>query len=147
MDRSAQDPDYQQRVRGSFARQQMMTTLGIEITDLEPGRIVLEFDHHESFTQQHGFMHGGAIGTLLDSACGYAAFSLMPADAAILTVEYKINLLRPARADRYRATAEVVKPGRTVSVAQGTATPADSDQAIAVMTCTLMSLHDTNIEH
>ena len=141
------DPDYEQRVRESFARQPMMATLGVVITRLEPGMVDLEFDHREQFTQQHGFIHAGVIATVLDSACGYAAFSLMPADAAVLTVEYKVNLLRPARADRYRASAVVTKPGRTLTVCQATATPVDDDQAIAVMTGTLMSLVDAGIDH
>lgn len=134
-------PHYADRVRSSFDAQAMMNTLGVTIAGLGPGWIDLEFDHHEDFTQQHGFKHAGANATALDSACGYAGFSLMPADAAVLTVEYKINLLRPAVSERYRAFAEVVKPGRTLTVCRGTVTPAgDPDEAIAVMTATLMTL-------
>lgn len=124
-----------------------MGTLGVSITELGPGWIDLEFDHHEDFTQQHGFEHAGAIATTLDSACGYAAFSLMPADATVLTVEYKINLLRPARAKRYLVSATVVKPGRTLTVCTATATPTDdTNETIAVMTATLMTLIGTNIK-
>jgi uncharacterized protein (TIGR00369 family) len=142
------DPEYARRVRASFDAQAMMSTLGVSITDLGPGWIDLEFDHHEDFTQQHGFKHAGAIATALDSACGYAAFSLMPADAAVLTVEYKINLLRPARAERYLASAAVVKPGRTLTVCTATATPTDSsNETIAVMTATLMTLVGTDLKH
>lgn len=126
----------------------MMGTLGIAIEDLGPGWIDLVFDHRKEFTQQHGFKHAGAIATALDSACGYAAFSLMPKGAAVLTVEYKINLLRPARAERYIASAEVVKPGRTLTVCQGSAAPLDSPgEQIAVMTATLMTLLDAGIEN
>ena len=146
-DYTPSDPDYAKRVRASFDAQPMMTTLGVNITGLGPGWIDLEFDHHDDFTQQHGFKHAGAIATALDSACGYAAFSLMPKDAAVLTVEYKINLLRPARAERYRASATVLKPGRTLTVCSGTATPADSEETIAVMTATLMALVDAGIQH
>ncbi len=110
------DPDFRRRVRTSIDGQAMMRTLGIELVDLGPGWVELEFDHDDAFTQQHGYTHAGAIATVLDSACGYAALTLMPADAAVLTVEYKINLLRPAKAARYRATATVVKPGRTLTV-------------------------------
>jgi uncharacterized protein (TIGR00369 family) len=142
------DPNYQQRVRDSFNGQAMMHTLGIEISDLGPGWIDLEFDHNDAFTQQHGFTHAGVIAAALDSACGYAAFSLMPPHAAVLTVEYKINLLRPAKADRYRASATVTKPGRTLTVCQATATPSDEPgHEIAVMTGTLMALIDAGIEH
>lgn len=147
MEFSVPDPHYEQRVRESFGRQPMMATLGVVITRLEPGMVDLEFDHREQFTQQHGFTHAGVIATVLDSACGYAAFSLMPADAAVLTVEYKVNLLRPARAHRYRASAVVTKQGRTLTVCQATASPVDDDQAIAVMTGTLMSLVDAGIDH
>ncbi len=142
------DPDYAKRVRASFEAQAMMNTLGVSISDLGPGWIDLEFDHHEDFTQQHGFKHAGAIATALDTACGYAAFSLMPADAAVLTVEYKINLLRPAKAERYLAAAVVIKPGRNLTVCTAVATPADDrDETIAVMTATLMTLIGRDIEH
>lgn len=124
-----------------------MRTLGVSITDLGPGWIELQFDHHEDFTQQHGFKHAGAIATALDSACGYAAFSLMPADAVVLTVEYKINLLRPAKSERYRASAAVVKPGRTLTVCTGAVTPADSEEQIAVMTATLMTLIGSDLKY
>ena len=146
-DYTPSDPDYAKRVRASFDAQPMMTTLGVNITGLGPGWIDLEFDHNDDFTQQDGFKHAGAIATALDSACGYAAFSLMPKDAAVLTVEYKINLLRPAKAERYRASATVLKPGRTLIVCSGTATPADSEETIAVMTATLMTLVDAGIQH
>ena len=125
-----------------------MSTLGVSITDLGPGWIDLEFDHQEDFTQQHGFEHAGAIATALDTACGYAAFSLMPADAAVLTVEYKINLLRPANAERYLASATVVKPGRTLTVCTATATAGNNrSEPIAVMTATLMTLIGTDIKN
>lgn len=88
-----QDPDFRERVRASFARQQVMATLGIEIAHLEPGEVHLSMLPNPAYTQQHGFMHAGIITTALDSACGYAAFTLMPLDAAVLTVEFKTNLL------------------------------------------------------
>jgi uncharacterized protein (TIGR00369 family) len=141
------DLGYDDRVRASFEAQAMMHTLGVSIAGLGPGWVDLEFDHHEDFTQQHGFKHAGAIATVLDSACGYAAFSLMPADAAVLTVEYKINLLRPAKAERYRASAWVVKPGQTLTVCQGQLSRSDLDEPLAVMTATLMTLIGSDIRH
>lgn len=144
---TAQDPNYATRVQSSFDGQQMMHTLGIGIAELQPGRIVLEFDHDERFTQQHGFTHAGAVATAMDSACGYAAFSLMPTTAAVLTVEYKINLLRPADANRYRVTGTVIKPGRTLTVCEAVATSVDNDQPIATMTGTLMALIDAGIKN
>src|ERR1700747_614031 len=95
-----QDPQFQERVRASFARQRVMQTLGIEIADLQPGEIELAMPYEAAYTQQHGFTHAGIITTALDSACGYAAFSLMPADAAVLTVEFQTNLLAPAMGRR-----------------------------------------------
>src|SRR6185503_7902077 len=93
----AQDPNFENRVRESFARQQLMQTLGATLTLVEPGAIEIELPYRIDLTQQHGFLHAGVIASVLDSACGYAAFSLMPADAEVLSVEFKINLLAPAR--------------------------------------------------
>src|SRR5215471_17374309 len=98
---SPQDPDFDRRVRASFARQQVMATLGIEMSRLSPGEVELTMPYAAAYTQQHGFVHAGVIATALDSACGYAAFSLMPADASVLTVEFKTSLLSPARGDRF----------------------------------------------
>ena len=95
------DPNFRERVRASFARQQVMATLGIEMVHLEPGEVHLTMLPDPAYTQQHGFMHAGIITTALDSACGYAAFTLMPPDAAVLTVEFKTNLLAPAKGDRF----------------------------------------------
>ena len=139
------DPEFRARVRASFARQAMMRSLGITIADLGPGWIELEFDHDDRFTQQHGFAHAGLVATAMDSACGYAALTLMPADAAVLTVEYKINLLRPADAIRYRTSATVVKPGRTLTICQSTAAAIDGTEPIATMTSTLMTLTDAGL--
>ena len=112
------DPDFDARVRASFARQTAMTSLGIEIAELGAGAIVLRMGYAPAYTQQHGFIHAGIIATALDSACGYAAFSLMPDDAAVLTVEFKTNLIAPAAGDVFLFRARVVKPGRTISVCE-----------------------------
>lgn len=137
------DPAFEQRVRASFARQQAMATLGISLGAVEPGRVVLAMAHQASLTQQHGFIHAGIVSTALDSACGYAAFSLMPADAAVLTIEFKVNLLAPARGPRFRFEGLVVKPGRTISVVDGRALQFDTDEKeklIATMTATVMTV-------
>lgn len=133
---------YAQKVRNSFDRQPAMATLGVSITDLAPGRITLEMPFHADFTQQHGFLHAGIVTTALDSACGYAAFSLMAEDAAVLTVELKTSLMAPADGDHFLFRAEVLKSGRTLSFAEGTAFALKdgAERPVARMTATLMAV-------
>ena len=140
-----QASNFHERVRASFVRQRVMQTLGIEITRLEPGEIELAMSYDPAYTQQHGFIHAGIITTALDSACGYAAFSLMSAHAAVLTVEFKTNLLAPAKGQRFAFRGRVVKPGRTLTVcdAQGFAVDGGSgERLIATMSGTLMALFE-----
>jgi uncharacterized protein (TIGR00369 family) len=105
-------------VRDSLGRQSFMTLIGAEATSIEPGRVVIELPYRADLCQQNGFVHAGAITSIADSACGYAALTLMPGDSDVLSVEFKVNLLAPARGDRFRATAQVVRSGRTLSVVQ-----------------------------
>jgi uncharacterized protein (TIGR00369 family) len=136
------DPDYAQRVRASFSRQGAMATIGAQLVAVEPGAVTIELPWAQGLTQQHGFLHAGIVAAALDSACGYAGSSLMPADAGVLTIEYKINLLAPAQGQRFRMTAHVVKPGRTISVSEGRAFAIDNghEKLIATMTATLMTV-------
>ncbi len=135
------DPDWRERVLASFSRQPMMETLGVEVDAIDPGVVALTFGHDERLTQQHGLIHGGALGAVLDSACGWSALSLMPVDHAVLTVEYKLNLLRPAEGERFIGTGRVVKPGRTLTVAEGVLVESSTpDRPIATMTATLMAV-------
>ncbi len=121
-----------------------MRTLGATLESVEPGRVAIGMLHREELTQQHGFVHAGMLAAALDSACGYAAFSLMAADAAVLTVEFKINLLAPARGPRFRIEGAVTKAGRTISVVEGRALQftgvADAGQLVATMTATVMTV-------
>ncbi|WP_374522451.1 PaaI family thioesterase [Hydrogenophaga sp.] len=135
-------PDFEQRVRDSFARQGVMGTLGAQLLRVEPGVVEIGLDWAPGLTQQHGFLHAGVVSTALDSACGYAGFSLMAADAAVLTIEFKINLLAPAKGQRFRMVGTVLKPGRTITVAEGQAFAIDNGQEklIATMGCTLMAV-------
>jgi uncharacterized protein (TIGR00369 family) len=137
-----QDPDFAARVRASFDRQAAMKTIGASLAGVDPGRVVIELPWAQPLTQQHGFLHAGMVATALDSACGYAGFSLMPADAAVLTIEYKINLLAPAKGQRFRMEGRVIKPGRTVTVTEGKAFAIDEgkEKLIATMGCTLMAV-------
>ena len=135
-------PDYAARVRRSFERQPAMATIGATLVDVGPGHVVVELAWAAGLSQQHGFLHGGIVGTALDSACGYAGLSLMPADAAVLTIEYKINFVAPARGQRFRMVGEVVKPGRTISLVDGRAFAIDqgAEKLVATMTTTVMSV-------
>ncbi|MCY6381927.1 PaaI family thioesterase [Hoeflea prorocentri] len=137
------NPDFEARSRQSFDRQKVMATLSMMLNSVEPGKVELEMPFHEDFTQQHGFLHAGIVSTALDSACGYAAFTLMAADAAVLTIEFKINLLSPARGERFVFRAEVTKPGSTITVADGKAfavRPDGTEKLVATMTGTMMAI-------
>ncbi len=138
----AKDPDFAQRVRASFDRQTIMGLIGARLTGVEPGVVEIELPFREDLCQQHGFFHAGVTSTIADSAGGYAGFSLFPAEASILTVEFKINLLAPADGDLLRAVGRVVKPGRTLTVteAEVTVIKNGTEKACARMTQTLMCL-------
>ena len=139
----AVDPDYAARVRGSFDRQPAMHLIGAEMTRLDPGRCEIRLSYRAANAQQHGFVHGGIVGMIADSAGGYAAYTLYPADASILTVEYKLNLLSPARGDTLIARAEVIKPGRTLTVVRADVFAIEGEREIlcATMQQTLITLH------
>ncbi|MEO0494540.1 MAG: PaaI family thioesterase [Actinomycetota bacterium] len=137
----APDPGFRSRIETSFANQAFMTTIGAQFTRIEPGVVAIALDAHRGLTQQHGFLHGGVIGALLDNVCGFATLSLLRADQGVLTVEYKVSLLRPGRGDRFEATGTVIKPGRTLSFCESVVF-ADGDTAnpIATATATIMTM-------
>ncbi len=139
--------DFARRVQDSFARQGAMHTLGAELSLLEPGAVDVCLDWAPGLTQQHGFLHAGMVSTALDSACGYAGLTLMPADAAVLTIEFKINLLAPAKGQRFRMEGRVIKPGRTIIVTEGRAYAIDEgrEKLIATMGCTLMCVQGRDL--
>ncbi len=137
------DPNYEERVRASFARQNAMTTIGAELTLVTPGIVEIEMPFSTALTQQHGFLHAGFIAAGLDSACGYAALSIMPENAAVLSIEFKVNLLSPGRGSRFLFRGSVTKPGRTIIVADGQAYAIAADEEtklIATMTGTMMTV-------
>ena len=117
-DFTATDPDFAERVRKSFDAQGIMDHIGAALTLIEPGVCEIELPYSDAVSQQHGFFHGGVIGTIADSAGGYAAFGLMDAEDGILTVEYKLNLMAPADGDLLVARGQVVRAGRTLTVAR-----------------------------
>lgn len=144
----ASNPEFEHRVRDSFARQAAMRLIGARLTEVLAGRCTIELPVRADLTQQHGFVHGGIVGMIGDSAGGYAAFSLMPADASVLTVEYKINLLAPACGELLVAVGTVLKPGRTLSIVRADVFGRDGgrDTLIATMQQSLMVMHGTSDE-
>jgi uncharacterized protein (TIGR00369 family) len=149
------DPDFERRVRASFERQAAMATLGATLVRVSPGEVVVELPFRRDLTQQHGFLHAGIVTSVLDSACGYAALTLMERGAAVLSVEFKVNLITAARGDRFRASGRVVRAGRTVTVVSGefrvvegageehpAAAPDTTGTLVAIMTGTMMTVRD-----
>src|SRR5258707_15842532 len=132
------DPQFAARVRAIFGRQQAMALIGASLKVVEPGHVEIALPFRDDLTQQKGYLHGGILGMIADSACGYAAFSLMPADCSLVTVEYKINILTPATTS-LTARGEVVKPGRTLTIARAEVY-AEDGKHIATMQQTLMML-------
>ena len=137
-----QDPDFEARVRGSFDRQKFMSAIGAALTRLLPGEAEISLPYRDDLTQQHGFVHAGIIATIADTACGYAAFSLMPAEMAVLTVEYKVNLMSPAVGEFFIARGRVIRPGKTLSVCTAEVMAHHRGQAktVATMLATMMVL-------
>ena len=136
------NPDAVARMRADFDRQGAMASMGITVGDVAPGRVVLEMPFNAAFSQHHGFVHAGVITTAMDSACGFAAFTLMEADAEVLTVEFKCNFMSPAKGDRFRFEGNVIKPGRTLTFTEGRAlaiTGTDEKQ-IATISATMMAV-------
>jgi uncharacterized protein (TIGR00369 family) len=134
--------DFAERVRRSFARQSFMETIGAALTKVEPGHVEIILPVAAHLCQQHGFVHAGVVSTIADDACGYAALTLMPAGAAVLTVEFKANFLAPAAGERLIASAKVVKPGRTlvVALAEVQAEGGGERRLVSIMTATLMTI-------
>lgn len=136
-------PDPDRRVRESFARQTYMATLGAELARVSAGEVTIVLPVREALSQQHGSVHAGAVASVLDSAAGYAALTLMPAGAAVLSVEFKVNLLAPAVGERIEARARVVRSGRTLSVCTADAVAIDAagaERLVATLQGTMMCL-------
>ena len=135
---NAPDPNFAARIRESFGRQKAMALIGASLAKVEAGEVEIALPYRDDLTQQKGFIHGGILGMIADTACGYAAFSLMPAGGSLVTVEYKMNILSPARSSLV-ARGHVVKPGRTLTVARAEVYAQDGTH-VATMQQTLMAL-------
>ena len=138
------NPQFEKLVRDSFAAQQLMTTIGARLTRVAAGEIEIRLAYRPDLTQQHGFLHAGAVTSALDSACGYAALSLMPEGVGVLSVEFKVNLLAPARGDELIARGRVIRSGRTITVCQADAAmvTGGAETPIATMLATIMAIRD-----
>jgi uncharacterized protein (TIGR00369 family) len=138
------DPAYESRVRASFARQSMMTVLGASLERVAPGEVDIRLPFRADLTQQHGFLHAGVTTTIADSACGYAALSLMPPGAAVLTVEFKVNLMAPAAGQVFVARGRVLKAGRTLTTCAGDVFAVDGgeEKHVLAMLGTIMTVQN-----
>jgi uncharacterized protein (TIGR00369 family) len=136
------NPAFVQAVKESFGQQTIMDLIGAELTCVEPGVIEITLPYRADLTQQHGYIHAGVITTIADSACGYAAYTLMPPGSDVLAVEFKVNLMRPAKGETFVARAEVVKSGRTLTVVRADvhALTGDQRELVAIMQGTMMRL-------
>ena len=139
---AASDPDYETRVRASFDAQAFMRHIGARLERVEPGAVDVGLNFRDDLTQQDGFLHAAVVAGIADSACGYAAYTLMPAGSAVLSVEFKMNLLRPASGARFRAEARVLRAGRTITVVRADVLafedPAVSGKIVATMLGTMI---------
>jgi len=134
---------YDERVRASFARQGAMALMGAELIAVEPGYCAIALVPRPEVSQQHGYVHAGVVSAIVDSAGGYAGYSLFPEDSSVLTVEFKLNLLAPAAGERIVAEGRVIKPGRTLAITQGEvhAERGGRRTLVALMQQTLMVMH------
>jgi len=137
-----QAPDFEARVRRSFARQRALATLGATLARVAPGEVEIHLPFRPELSQQHGFLHAGISTALVDTACGYAALTLMPAGAVVLTIEFKVNLLAPGQGGLFVAIGRVAKPGRTVTVCTGEveALHGGERKTVALMQATMMAV-------
>lgn len=133
---------FEERVRESFARQRLMETIGASLLRVAPGEVFIELPFHEALTQQHGYIHAGIVTTIADTACGYAALSLMTEDADVLSVEFKINLLAPALGEKLIARGRVKRAGRNLTVCEGDvfAVNGREEKPVAAMLATMMTI-------
>jgi uncharacterized protein (TIGR00369 family) len=136
------DPAFESRIRAGFARQQLMAQLNATLAHVAPGEVHLAMPFSPAWTQQDGFIHAGIITALVDSACGFAAHTLMPSGTGVLTVEYKVNFLNAAQGDRFVAIGRVVKAGRTLTVCRGDAIAfaGNEKKLVAAMQATMMAI-------
>ena len=143
MPHQPRNPSFAEEIKQSFAKQTIMHLIGAELTRVEPGVIEITLAYRPDLTQQHGYLHAGIVTTIADTACGYAAYSLMPPESEVLSVEFKVNLLRPAKGEKFLAISEVLKAGKTLTVVRADVFGLDQDgqrELIATMLGTMICL-------
>jgi uncharacterized protein (TIGR00369 family) len=139
------NPRFEEQGRAAFARQAIMASMGARLVGIAPGRVEIELDFREDLTQHHGYLHAGVVTTICDSACGFAAFTLMPPDSGVLTVEYKVNFASPAKGTKFLASGRVIRPGRTLTVCAGEVVAIDGHETklVALMQATMIRMRET----
>ena len=143
MSHQPRNPAFAEEIKQSFAKQTIMDLIGAELSRVEPGVIEITLPYRVDLTQQHGYLHAGIVTTIADSACGYAAYSLMPPNSEVLSVEFKVNLLRPAKGEKFLAASEVIKAGKTLTVVRADVFGVDHDgkrELVATMLATMICL-------
>ena len=143
MPHQARNPAFAEEIKQSFVKQTIMGLIGAELSRVEPGVVEITLPYRADLAQQHGYLHAGIVTTIADSACGYAAYSLMPPNSEVLSVEFKVNLLRPAKGEKFLAVAEVVKAGKTLTVVRADVFGMDQEdkrELIATMLGTMICL-------
>jgi uncharacterized protein (TIGR00369 family) len=142
MTNQRRNPSFAEEIEESFARQTIMNLIGASLSCVEPGVVEINLPYRADLAQQHGYLHAGIVTTIADSACGYAAYSLMPPGSEVLSVEFKVNLLRPAKAETFLATAEVIKSGKTLAVVRADVVGITGEhrELVATMLGTMMCL-------
>lgn len=143
MPHQPRNPSFAEEIQQSFAKQTIMSLIGAELGRIEPGIVEIILPYRADLAQQHGYVHAGIVATIADSACGYAAYSLMPPNSEVLSVEFKVNLLRPAKGEKFLATAEVIKAGKTLTVVRADVFGLDHErqrELVATMQATMICL-------
>ena len=143
MPHQPRNPAFAEEIKQSFTKQTIMGLIGAELSRIEPGVIEITLPYRADLAQQHGYLHAGIVTTIADSACGYAAYSLMPPNSEVLSVEFKVNLLRPAKGEKFLAVAEVVKAGKTLTVVRADVFGVDGEEQrelVATMLGTMICL-------
>src|SRR5215213_4788018 len=143
MGHQSRNPSFAEEIKQSFAKQTIMSLIGASLTRVEPGLVEITLPYRSDLAQQHGYLHAGIVTTIADSACGYAAYTLMPPKSEVLSVEFKVNLLRPAKGETFLAAAEVVKAGRTLTVVRADVFGVEGDgrrELVATMLGTMICL-------